>query len=556
MNSIFFRIYAGMIAAILFVGAFTYGGVLLVNSIRSDHYRETMATGTFKLMALGLQRQRTPDELDRWKQVLGRLMGAEVEVLRLDDLDLEESELEVLAGGHVLMRLNDQQGHADIYFQLPDEDRLLYTRMTRVSEQQARATALLVLDELSQYPVESWDEEFERIRGYFGFDLRRVPFTSLNLDREQLQRLERREVVIAIDDNTGGQSAVTVYAPIGSTGQVLRMGPLRLFERYPVEMLLLAGIIGLSAMGVAAYLLVRPLQARLHRLGHAVEQLGEGDLEVRATVDSDDAVGQLAATFNGMTEHIRRLIESQREMTRAVSHELRTPVARLRFGIEILAGMADAERRQAQLEDLDKDIDELDELIDEILTFARLEEGAPTIQFDQVQMVQLLERLSQELTQLSGDLSLEVDRAVLAQVPPEDYRAVGSERYLHRVLQNLVTNAMRYARTRVRMRYYTEEDLAVLEVDDDGPGVPEEDRERVFKPFARLDESRHRKSGGYGLGLSIVQRIVEWHGGEIRILESDLGGARFRMTWPRQRPTGGHLLVGQAVPGSESNGAS
>ena len=523
----------------------------MVNTQRADQYRETMARGTFYLMALGLQRQDTADELQRWRQVLGRLMGAEIDLLNLEELDMNEREQAHLAQGKLLMRLNDEAGYADIYFQLPGETRIIYTRMTRVSEQQARATALLVLDEMSQYPVSQWPEEFERIRSHFGYELSRVPFTSLTLDREQLQRLERREVVIAIDDSAGAQSAVTVYAPIGTTGQVLRMGPLRLFERYPVEMLVLSGIIGLTAMGVAAYMLVRPLQSRLQRLGRAVEQLGQGDLEVRAEVDSHDAIGQLGATFNGMTEHIRRLIESQREMTRAVSHELRTPVARLRFGIEMLAGMGDAQRRQDQLEDLDRDIDELDELIDEILTFARLEEGAPSIQFEQVQVVQLLQRICQELEQLSGDVQLSIDQSTVQLVPPEEWHAVGSERYLHRVLQNLVTNAMRYAKQNVRLRYSVDQELAVLEVEDDGPGVPEADRERIFKPFARLDESRHRRSGGYGLGLSIVERIAEWHGGEIEVLDSELGGARFRMTWPRQRPIGGHVLVGPGLSGGE-----
>jgi two-component system, OmpR family, sensor histidine kinase RstB len=543
LNSIFLRIYGGMLAAVLVVGSIAYGTVQLVNSYRADIYREQMARGTFYLMARGLQRQQTPEELERWRLVLGRLMSADIQLRVPAEVDFNDEEQRRLAEGRVLMRLHDGEGHADIYFQLPGEERYLSTRMTRVSEQQARATALLILDELSQFPTTRWDEEFARIQRHFGYPLNRVPFEKVNLDREQLLRLERREVVLAIDESASReQSSVMVYAPIGSTGKVLVMGPMRLFEKYPVQMLVIVGSLGLAAMGLTAYLLVRPLQNRLFRLGSAVERLGRGDFNARADASSQDAIGQLASTFNGMTAHIRRLIESQREMTRAVSHELRTPVARLRFGLEMLADIDDADVRRTKVEALDRDIDQLDELIDEILTFARLEEGSPAIDFAPIAMPLLLLRLKEELSPISAGIDIHIDDEALARLAPEDAHAAGSERYLHRVLQNLVTNALRYAAAQVVLRYRVDGDLAVLEVEDDGPGIPEDDRERIFKPFARLDESRQRKSGGYGLGLSIVQRIAEWHGGRVTVHEGAHGGALFRMVWPRQHRVGAHVL--------------
>jgi two-component system sensor histidine kinase RstB len=111
--------------------------------------------------------------------------------------------------------------------------------------------------------------------------------------------------------------------------------------------------------------------------------------------------------------------------------------------------------------------------------------------------------------------------------------AEGEERYVHRVVQNYVGNAMRYARSHVRITYEVIGDLFRIDVDDDGPGIPKEDRQRVFQPFTRLDDSRTRASGGYGLGLSIVARIAFWHGGKAKVSESDLGGAKFSFYWPR-----------------------
>lgn len=541
MNSIFLRIYAGMLLAVLLVGAFSYGMVQLINGYRSDVYRESMAHGTFYLMARGLQRQDTDEGREARRLLLSRLLGAEIELRGDGELSLTYRERLELEQGLVVMRLNQAESFADIFYQLPDEDRYIHTRMDKVSEQQARATALLLLDELAQYPLTEWDAEFDRIQQRFGYPLARVAKEALSLDTEQQQRLARREVVLVLDEGASrSRSSVMVYAPIGNTGEVLVLGPLALFDWMPLEMSMLVGVLGLSAMGFATYLLVRPLQTRLRKLDGAVRQLGTGDLDARADVSGQDAIGQLGLTFNGMTEHIRRLIESQREMTRAVSHELRTPVARLRFGLEMLADCDDSDERRQKLDELDLDIEQLDQLIDEILTFARLEEGTPAIEFKPVDMAELFRQICREIEPISGDLRV-FDATDWSVVRPDQRQAEGESRYLHRILQNLVTNALRYAREDISLRYSVVGGMAVMEVSDDGPGIPESERERIFKPFARLDKSRHRASGGYGLGLSIVQRIVEWHGGHIDVSQSAAGGALFRVSWPRQQRSG-HVL--------------
>lgn len=548
MNSIFLRIYAGVLLLILLIGSLAYGAVQLINDHRADVYRESMARGTFYLMARGIQRQSGEQEREARRQLLTRLVGSPVSLHPLDEFPLSASERNKLDEGKVVMRLGSQETFADIIYQLPAEDTVLKTRMEKVSEQQARATAILLLDELAQYPSERWGEEFARIQRQFGYPLARRGRDELNLDAEQEQRLDRREVVLALDEGAGQRaSSVNVYAPIGNTGEVLVLGPLRLFEWLPTQMSVLVGVIGLSAMGLGTYFLVRPLQTRLRKLDGAVRRLGSGDLEARAEVRGQDAIGQLAATFNGMTEHIRRLIEAQREMTRAVSHELRTPVARLRFGLEMLADNNDAGQRRDKLDELDRDIDQLDDLIDEILTFARLEEGAPSLDLRPVKVPQLMQQICSELTPISGEIVIQVDQG-WERLPPELWHADAEERYLHRILQNLVTNALRYAASRVTLSYRVEHELAILEVSDDGPGIRAADRARIFKPFARLDSSRNRGSGGYGLGLSIVQKIVDWHGGRIEVDDSPAGGALFRVIWPRQHSLQ-HALGGGPEPG-------
>ncbi len=528
------RLYGGLLLALCFIGAITYASVQLVNQYRSDIYREEMARGTFYLMAEGYQRYK-PEERARWSQVLTQLFGAPISLKDAQALNLGYREALHLSEGLVVMRLNDAEGYADILFQLPGEENYITTRMTKVSEQQARATAVLILNHLSHFSEEQWESALAALQQYFGYELAMVDRATLDLDAEQEQRLNRREVVIALDDSTRRDSSIRIYAPVAQTGKLLVIGPLTLFDQFPIELLLVAGMLSLLAVALATYLQVSPLQRRLKQLDRAVSQLGSGDLGAYANIEGNDAIGQVAATFNGMTAHIRRLIESQREMTRAVSHELRTPVARLRFGLEMLADIESADLRREKLNALDHDIEQLDQLIDEILTYARLEQGTPNIEFKPVNVTDLCDQLRDEMETIRGvtRISVESDSPAL--------EVEAEERYLHRVLQNLVTNALRYANGVIVMRIQVVGDQVTVHVDDDGPGIPEHERERVFKPFARLDKSRHRASGGYGLGLSIVKRIVDWHGGDIRVDESPEGGARFTVTLPATQQ-GQHVL--------------
>ena len=220
------------------------------------------------------------------------------------------------------------------------------------------------------------------------------------------------------------------------------------------------------------------------------------------------------------------------EMVSAVAHELRTPVARLRFGLEMTAEAQTDEARQKYLAGMDGDIDDLDALVDEMLVYSRLERGSPNLSFQQVELGALVDQVIGELAPLRPDVSVDRGECVVA----EDGSgwADAEPQYLRRALSNLITNAMRHAERQVRVSFTINGQTARLDVDDDGPGVPEADWEKVFTPFLRLDDSRTRASGGHGLGLSIVRRIIYWHGGRSQVGHSELGGARFSLVWPRQ----------------------
>ena len=392
--------------------------------------------------------------------------------------------------------------------------------------------ALLVVDKLSRTPMEEWDATIASLNESFSFPVKRLPPHQVDLNESQKVRLfHQHEAVAQFADQRGGGSLISAMVLIPQTGEILKVGPQELFNWYPIELLGFILMLAVVLVGLAVYWLVKPLEQQLLRLEKAVLRIRGGDLDARAPVDGSHAIAQLAVTVNGMADHIQRLISSQKELTRAVSHELRTPVARIRFGLEMLADEDEEARRIRALEDIDEDIEQLDRLIDEILTYSKLEEGTPVLDFTMIDINVLLEQIVRETNALGKGITVEYHPP---DVVADKREAEGEERYVHRVIQNYVGNALRYAESRVRISYNVIGDIFRIDVEDDGPGISEEDRKRVFQPFTRLDDSRTRASGGYGLGLSIVARIAYWHGGKVKVGASDaLGGAKFSFMWPR-----------------------
>ena len=530
MNSIFLRIYGGMLAVLVLVGLLGAGGLQLLNEVRADRHREALASGTFRLMAYNMS-SMTPIERRQAANLWGRLLGIPLRVRTLDDISLE-SRLEArLLNGQVLVE--QVRPHSVTVFSLVSaEDRLALTgEVEQLSEQLARATIYLLIDELIRYPEDEQPRrlaELKQTHG-FGYELDLLTRDSASLDDDQRRRLDEGDTVMAL---VRGGEAIRVFAAVSGTAWIMALGPLYQLNLYPPQLLALIGVLGLSLIGLMVYLLVRQLERRLRGVERAATRIAAGHLETRVPDAGTDSVGRLAKAFNGMASHLQRLLAVQREMVSAVAHELRTPVARLRFGLEMAGSAQTLEARTRYLDDMDGDIDDLDRLVDEMLVYTRLERGSPELTFQAVDLGALVDQVIGELAPLRPTVMVERGACVAAN---DTGSVVDAEpHYLRRALSNLITNAMRHAETRVQVSFTVDNERAELTVDDDGPGVPEEAWEKVFAPFLRLDDSRTRASGGHGLGLSIVRRISYWHGGRSQIGHSELGGARFSLVWPRK----------------------
>ena len=529
-HSIFVRIYAGLLIVCLCVALFAQLLMDTINNERVQTYRENMATGAFYLVSEGIARQESEAQRDYWLSDASSLFGSTFNIVPMSEVKFSGTELRRLDNGATVVRYVSQPTYADVYHRLPNTDKVLTVRIAQVTEQKVRAMAVFLLDDLSYYTTLSDKRErLAELEEKFTFPLELTGMSALNLDSDQMARLRRDEVVLLLQDTNNSQSnsSIRIVVPSEINDMAIVMGPVPLFNWFPLNLIISMVLISMFLISLGVYALIFPLERKLQLIQVGVNEVSEGNLDIQVQVIGQDEIARLSATFNAMTSHIKRLIESQRELTRAVSHELRTPVARIRFAVDMLADTDDEESRFTQRDYIDEDIESLNGLIDEILTYAKLEEGSPKLDLEPVNLKELIEQIVRETNALGKDIK------IVGMPPSSKVTAIADRRYLHRVIQNLAGNALRYAETTIVISAGVKKGDAFVSVEDDGQGISEADREKVFIPFSRLDDSRTRASGGYGLGLSIVSRIAFWFSGTMKVDESpELKGARFIMTWP------------------------
>lgn len=539
-RNIFLRIYAGLIVICLAVALLAQSAMDFINTKRVASYREDMATSVFYLVAEGVARKQNEAEREYWLSDAGSLFGAEFNSIPMQDMQFTDNEISRLSNFESVVRYKDNNQEATIYQLIPNSNELVTATLTQVSEQQVRAMAIFLLDDLRHY--ESFVDKSQHLAmlsDKFPFNMAYHKVVDIAMDDDQAVRLRRNEVIVQLDNTSGRSSSFNVIVPTEMSDMAIIIGPVELFNWTPLQIVVGILLASLALISLGVYGLIRPLQRKLQKVQTGLTAMSDGDLDARVEIKGQDEVSQVGATFNSMAAHIKRLIDSQRELTRAVSHELRTPVARIRFAVDMLADTDDEESRHLQKEYIDEDIESLNGLIDEMLTYAKLEEGSPKLDWEMVNLKELVEQIVRETNALGKPIT------VVGNPPAMRVKAQADRRYLHRVVQNLAGNALRYADSKIIVSAGVKKGEAFVTVEDDGHGIPEEDRDKVFAPFTRLDDSRTRSTGGYGLGLSIVSRIAFWFNGKMSVDESpELKGARFTMRWPAKQ-------ISQAISADE-----
>ncbi|AOZ50304.1 MULTISPECIES: two-component system sensor histidine kinase RstB [Chromobacteriaceae] len=379
-----------------------------------------------------------------------------------------------------------------------------------------RTTLSLIEADLRGVPEDRWSETLANADYGFTFRVKVEKMSNYILDEESREALDRGEIVMLEDKYLFLQK-------LQDSNYLLVAGPLRyLFFLHRLKWFdyALLGLLGLS-LAIPVFLWMRPHWRDLVALERTAGLLANGDLSARVDLPPHSGVHHLGVAFNHMADNIGALINSKKTLTNAVAHELRTPLARLRYRLALLEGDEEAPERQA----IERDLTAIDKLVEELLFHARLDRPEAPLTLSS------FNALPWARDRIAGQAALAQE---IHWIEPagEELTITADEHLITRALDNLLSNARRHANAVVATHILVDKQQCCIIVDDDGPGIPEEDRERVFDPFIRLDESRGRKTGGHGLGLAIVAGIARAHRGSIKVESSPMGGARFLLRWP------------------------
>lgn len=274
------------------------------------------------------------------------------------------------------------------------------------------------------------------------------------------------------------------------------------------------------AVAAGAWPVANRLTRRLKALRDGVDTFGSGQLQHRVAVEGKDEVAEVARSFNDAAQRIEELVTSNRSLLANASHELRSPLARLKMAVSMMADMPP--ERSAQLrQEIHQDIAELDALVEEVLLASRLDAKTQ------------LNRQAVDLLGLVTEEARRVGAEVQCADPAAHWLYEGDERLLRRAVRNLLENAKRYGGGQsIEIALQQSTQRVQIQVSDRGPGVPLDQRERIFEPFYRMP-GHAEHAGGVGLGLSLVRQIAKSHGGTVACDGSPQGGGRFTIALPR-----------------------
>jgi signal transduction histidine kinase len=370
-------------------------------------------------------------------------------------------------------------------------------------------------------------------------------------DEQMVQVMTPAGAVVASSSNVAGEPAVARLAP-GQTGQVITpldndafIAVAESAQTSNGERIVLAAralvdvldttkaitrllIIGLPVMvavvGLTTWFAVGRALAPVEAIRREVDEISAAQLHRRVPQPkANDEIGRLAATMNRMLGRLESARNSQRRFVSDASHELRSPITTIRQHSEVALAHPDRMTAQELADVVLAEQRRMQRLVEDLLLLARADEHVPLSR----EPVDLDDLAFEEGHRLRSTTSMHVDTSAVRAA-----RGRGNADALRRVFRNLGENAARHASSRVDIALADLGDHVVLTVDDDGPGIPDAERERVLQRFVRLDEARSRDDGGSGLGLSIVDEVVRAHGGSMSITQSPLGGARIQVVLP------------------------
>ncbi|HEX9173909.1 MAG TPA: ATP-binding protein [Telluria sp.] len=411
-----------------------------------------------------------------------------------------------------------------IYFAM---SRLFGDPLEDIARRQASAQIFLLEQYIDKAPADEWLVRLNKVREVSDarFELIALGTARAALPSESAAALERGELVLDSASKAFFRRVdLAGDRYVGSADDVLRVRELPIDIGLALKMEALRYVVVALALLVPIALWSRAHWQGLQRLSQVADEVGAGKLSARARFKPSASIYPLAERINHMAGRIEGLLGAQRNLLHSVSHELRTPIARLEFALELLASKTGDKALLGRIAAMEGDLAELNALVGELLGMTRLDSEVE-LDARPIDLPALLRDCAGALQPPPSGLVCELDQAPAS--------IDGDARLLARAIGNLLRNAEKYAASRIVLSARPVGAASVeIVVEDDGPGIPAEERERVFEPFHRLDRSRDRATGGFGLGLSIAHKAVALHGGTLRVESGGLGGARLVVTLP------------------------
>lgn len=403
----------------------------------------------------------------------------------------------------------------------------------------ADAVALEAL--LLSAPQSDWPKRITEIEGTLdnAIQIKIAPKQDVaqreRLSQQLIDALEQGKSIFRQTSYFSPQNILFAYRRLGNTGFIIEteLQTSRYWTEREMDSLQRIRYVNLAIfISIVMVIWLFPFWRNTHRLLRVAEHFSKGDLSFRLKISRYAALYPIVQALNALAVRIQVLLTSHKSLVNSAAHELRTPLTRLKYAQRLAHEATSTGELQQYLKQAEREVTALDELIGELLFYAQLDRSDP----DAINIV------SFSSDQWIFD-RVAAARGLAAAIAPEitiRYKnsatlLTGERRSLDRVASNLIGNAIRYAGSTVQITLNETTESYCFSVEDDGAGISIADRKRIFEPFVRLDESRQKPElGGTGLGLAIVARIAEMHGGRAVAEDSQLGGVKIIVTWPRQ----------------------
>lgn len=505
----------------------------------SEDIRMKEITGFTALLdaqVMGLSKEQCDDKLEELKSIF----RYEIDLILLDEISdntLSNKDKQILINkGLVVTREGSFDIGALYYFPSKKIHNYIWKLQVTPPFLQVEETFLegpltLITQQLSNKPKEQWQQEIERVASTFKTPMHLLTLTEAKSARQvkegQLTRLKAGKSILVYDEKA---YLKYIFRRINQSDYVIKIGSIEyppLLKRIQKNISLIAFFIMVSLIASAVWLWLRPVWRDLNHLNKASQQFGKGQLNTRVKQPKYSLIGSSLQSFNEMADQVEQLVASHKMLTNAVSHELRTPISSLQFGIDMLEKTKNNKDKARYVASINTDIEELDEMLGELLTYARLDRQVIELNKEPIIPSKWLEQQIQYWKKHCKQIEIKSNHTGLSSKKV----SCMDEKLMTRALHNLIQNACRYAKHEIHINFQHKNDHYMISVEDDGLGIPKEYQDSIFEPFTRVDDSRDRDSGGYGLGLAIVGQIAQAHQGEVSLHSSMLGGAKFIIEW-------------------------